>query len=167
MNLEKIVFVLENCDVIEIPGKYVGDMSAHNLKTTIRRVACNAFGECRVCEVFYIEIHRDAEGVRYPFDDPQLQGAHSLFERLSCGDITSVRMVMDGSEKEFFVPWNPEDEYHNSWQVSRISKCGHLYITISEESIFDEVFPAGEIDDSEMMDFHMDMLNVGDAFRED
>jgi hypothetical protein len=76
-------------------------------------------------------------------------------------------MVMNGSEKNFFVQWHPEDECRNRWQVSRISKCGHLYITISEKSIFDEVFPAEEIDDPEMMDFHMDMLNVGDAFRED
>ncbi|MBO5969957.1 MAG: hypothetical protein J6S14_15825 [Clostridia bacterium] len=167
MNLKSIIFVLENCDSIEIPGRYIGDMNAYNLKTNIERVACNAFAERTVCEVFYVEIHRDAERIRYPFDDSGIPKPHSLFERLSYGDITSVRLVMDGEERDIMVPWDPQDTCCNRWQVSRISKCGHFYITISEESVFDEIFPAIEIDNPDIVDMHMALRNVGDKFRED
>lgn len=169
MNLKSVVFVLENCDTIEVPGKYVGEMWADNIRRSFGRLGSNDFGHQEVCSSFVVEIHRDAERVRYPFEDLNLCKAHSVFERLSTGDITSVRaeFIDAGEITEFMVPWCPKDDFTNRWQVSRISKCGHLYITISEQSIFDEVFPADMIDDEDIVSAQMALYDAGDAFRED
>lgn len=167
MNLKSIVFVLENCDTIEVPGKYVGEMWADNIRKSFGRVGSNAFDQQEVCSSFVVEIHKDAERVRYPFEDLNLCKAHSVFERLSVGDITSIRVeFVDGEiPVDVMVPWCPEDDFTNRWQTSRISKCGHLYITISEQSIFDEVFPADMIDDEDIVSAQMALYDAGDAFR--
>ena len=167
MNLDKIAFVLENCDVIEVPGKYVGECWAEITKTRIGRISSNAYGEGQSCGSFVLELYRGAERVRHPFDDPSILSTHTVFERLSFGDITSICMTVGGEEKRFTVPWRSDDGVENRYQTSKVGKSGHLYITISEKSIFDEVFLAEVIDDVEIVDFHMDKLNVGDAFRED
>lgn len=167
MNLDKIAFVLENCDVIEVPGKYVGECWAEITKTRIGRIASNAYGEEQICESFVLELYRGAERVRHPFDDPSILKTHTVFERLSFGDITSICMTVDGVEKRFTVPWRSDDGVENRYQISKVGKSGHLYITISEKSIFDEVFPADIIDDLAANDLLMRLYGRGKAFQEE
>lgn len=163
MNLKEITFIFENCDSITVSGKYIGEFWLSKMKECFGRLAVNHFGSFKVCEQMIIEIHRDADRVRHVFDSPFPYNPHSVFERLSAGDITSVDAVLENGETvSCSVPWNPDDEYTNSWQVSKISKAGHLYISIGEKSNFDEVFPSEEIDDIDTAAFRMDMMGIGD-----
>ena len=57
MKIKEIVFTLENCDTITIPGQYIGDICLKDFKTELSRQALNSIDKMDICEHFFIEIH--------------------------------------------------------------------------------------------------------------
>lgn len=172
MKLKEITFVLENCDLITIDGKYIGDFIIEDIHTDIRRIACNSINKMEIANVFAIEIHKDANKERYEFGvagQPQM-----TFDRLSAySDITEIEFVLiddytdDGeivySEKyNYYVYWNSTDDQTNKAQKDYISKDGNLYIVIAESKGIEDYFDKDVIDDSECMNFTFSMYGVGD-----
>ena len=173
MKLKEITFVLENCDCITIDGKYIGDFLVEDIRTSIRRIACNAIDKMDIAHTFAIEIHKDANKERCPFgfvEDKEL-----TFDRLiSYDDITSIdfELIEDYVEEgepiiehyNYFVHWTGESDYVNDAQKSYISKSGNLYIVISDDKNIEDLFDKESIDDDEHMDVVFSMYDIGDKY---
>lgn len=176
MELKEITFVLENCDSITIDGKYIGDFLVDEINTSIQRIAVNAIEQIDSANIVAIEIHKDANKERYPFGQTGWEdGKHMTFDRLVKGkDITSIKFELESYSKEdwlpytrhysYYVDWVGDSDYENNAQSSYISKDGHLYLVIAKDKVVSDFFNMNEIDDSEYMDFHFDMLDVGDVY---
>lgn len=172
MKLKEITFLLENCDDITIDGKYVGDFLVDDIRTSIKRIGCNAIDRMDVAHTFAIEIHKDANKKRYAFG--QKEWEEMTFNRLiDFNDITSIQFelfddyVEDGQEPitehyYYFVHWTGEDSQENDSQKSYVSKVGNLYIVIADGKNIEDFFYKESIDDSDHMDFICSMYDIGD-----
>ena len=171
--LKHITFVFENCEYITINGKYVGYFLVDNIETRIARIASNSISKQEIAKTFVIEIHKDADRERYPFDDMVFAEKHTVFERIkSYNDITSIEFVLEENypedenspyteEYSYLVNWIGDD-YTNAAQINYVSDLGHFYIVIKEDAVFSDFFDLDKIHDEESMKFHFAMLEVGD-----
>ena len=166
MKLKEITFTLENCDYITINGKYIGDFLVDEINTSIQRIAVNAIEQMDVANVVAIEIHKDANKERYHFLQTGWEdGKHMTFDRLiEYDDITRIEFKLDDKSYGYYVNWVGDSDYENEAQSIYISKDGHLYLIIAKDKVVSDFFNMNEIDDSEYMDFHFDMLDVGDVY---
>jgi len=174
MKLKTITFGLENCDYITIDGKYIGNFLVGDITTSIRRIACNAIGKMDVCNKFIIEIHKDANSPHRPFE--QLDSKENVFDRLvKYNDITSISFDLINTYYEenqsltvehydYYVSWIGDSDENNESQKSYISDEGNLYIVISEKQKIEDFFDYDEINDTDIIDLHFDMLDVGDEY---
>lgn len=175
MIIKQIDFILENCEIVSIPGYYIGFIDINDIKTNISRVACNCVMEMRVCNDFAIEIHRDANKKYAPFDIDDPERITSTFDRLTkWRDITSIELTLTDNEyydedfdehietNKIFLHWTGDNEFENAGQLCYINKSGDLYITVNDgkKSMYD-VF-GKEIDDPECVDLHFEFMDVGD-----
>lgn len=172
MKLKNITFTFENCDMITIDGKYIGDFLVDEIKTSIQRVACNAIIKMDIAKVIAIEIHKDANKKRYQFGCEDWE--QMTFDRfLEYDDITSIEFELaeeyvDDGEKpitehyDYFVNWVGDSNMENEAQHSYMSKDNNLYIVISNGKNVEDYFDFEMINDSEYIDFHFEMCDVGD-----
>ena len=169
MKLKSITFTFENCDMITIDGKYIGNFLVDEIKTSIQRVACNAIMKMDIAKVIAIEIHKDANKSTHAFGRKRM-----TFDRfLEYDDITSIEFelaeqyVDEGQEPitehyDYFVNWVGDSDMENDAQHSYVSKDNNLYIVISDGKNVEDYFDFEMIDDSEYMDFQFEMYDVGD-----
>ena len=172
MKLKEITFQLENCDYITIDGKYIGDFLVGDIRTSIKRIACNAIDKMDVVHTFAIEIHKDANKERCAFG--QKEWKETTFNRLiSYNDITSIQFelfddyVEDGREPitehyDYLIHWTGENSQENDAQKSYVSEVGNLYIVISDGKDIEDFFYKESIDDNDYMDFVCSMYGIGD-----
>ncbi|KAA9007295.1 hypothetical protein F4V43_02070 [Paenibacillus spiritus] len=145
MKIKSVEFALENCEVLSIDGKYIGNFQVRDLKKHITK-HYNSIMHMTTCELFSIAISREANKEYNAFDVEEWK--HNLFERLSARDICSVDLIYeDGTKDEFYVDWVGESEYKNEAQDSYVSKLGDLYIVISKEQTVKTCFGNWNIDD--------------------
>lgn len=168
MKLKSITFIFENCDTITIDGKYVGHFVVDNIKKSILRIAMNAIDKIDSAHTFVIEIHKNANVERFPFNNEKLESKETVFKRLSLGDITHIEFeLIDRVEKEvcsfrYVVDWkDSQSEYINAFQKSYVSDPGHLYIVIEEKGKIEKYFDLEQLNDEAYMDFHFGMMDVG------
>ena len=169
MKLKNITFTFENCDMITIDGKYIGNFLVDEIKTSIQRVGCNAIIKMDIAKVIAIEIHKDANKERSSFDFWDCNDdKHMIFDRfLEYDDITSVEFTLDDgdgncTDYNYYVDWVGDSDMENEAQHSYVSKDNNLYIVISDGKNVDDYFDFEMIDDSEYMGFHFEMYDVGD-----
>ena len=173
MKVKEISFILENCDVVTIDGKYIGDINLSDFRTSIRRIACNSIDKMESCYDFSVELHKDANKQHYPFGYSEYE--KTTFDRLKQGDITSVELVLiDGYAEDgeipreetynYYVKWVGDSDYINDAQKVYLSKCGNLYIIINEQNDIKDYFDLDDINDEEEMDFKFKMYDVGDKY---
>lgn len=170
MRLKNIEFIFENCEVINIDGKYIGDFLIDDITTSIMRTACNCIQKCDIAHTIAIEIHKDANKEHYILGQTHIaEFKQTVFDRLSaCDDITSIEFTLEewcnGKLKDttysYYVDWTGDSEYSNEAQVTYQSKAGHLYILIKDKARFDDYFDMDLIDDPEYMKFHFSMMGV-------
>lgn len=177
LKLTYIEFVFENCDSIKIEGKYIGDFLVDNLTTSIKRIACNSIEKMDVANTVAIEIHKDANKERYQFGQSNIEYFKEMtFDRLkSYEDITSIQFELEEDYVEegqsprreyhdYYVSWTGDNEYVNEDQKTYLSKSGNLYIVIADKKNIEDFFYLEDIEDEEYVDFHFDMLDVGDKY---
>lgn len=153
--IKKIELVLENCECVNIEGKYIGHLSMENIKRSINRVASNAIFDMSICGHFSISINRKAE-----YDESSGEelfdgfGKQSPLERLlNYPDITSVYIhFSDGKTEQFYVEWDG-GECDNDNQKTYMNEFGDLFIVIDKELKLEDVFDVEEIEDEKHMDF--------------
>ena len=148
--VEKVEFGLENCELIVIDGKHIGNFGVGDLRKHISK-HYNSIRHTLICKNFWIMINRNAD-VKYKvfdMDDEEF----GTFERLTSGDICSVRIVYDdGTDDYFCVDWVGEADYKNEAQHTYINKFGDLFIEISETGSIEKTFVGWDIDSERTMD---------------
>lgn len=166
MKLKNITFTFENCDMITIDGKYIGNFLVDEIKTSIQRVACNAIMKMDIAKVIAIEIHKDANKERCALGCDNWK--QMTFDRfLEYDDITSIELTLDDgdgncTDYDYYVDWVGDSDMENEAQHSYVSKDNNLYIVISDGKNVEDYFDFEMIDDSEYMDFQFEMYEVGD-----
>lgn len=177
MKLKEITFVLENCDLITIDGKYIGNFVVEDIRTSIQRIACNSIDKMDVAHTLAIEIHKDADKTHYAFGfGTEDYYKESVFDRIiSYDDITSIQFELvdeyvEGNQEptvehyNYFVDWTGESNQENNAQKSYISKVGNLYVVIADGKNIEDFFVKEDIDDNEYMDFVFSMCGIGDKY---
>lgn len=177
MKLKYIEFIFENCDSIKIEGKYIGYFLVDDLETSIKRIASNSIEKMDSANIIAIEIHKDANKERYAFGQNHIEDfKEMIFDRFKkYGDITSIQFeleedyVKEGGEPrreyyDYYTTWFGDSEYENEAQKIYLSKSGNLYIVIADKKNIEDFFCLEDIEDEEYMDFHFDMLDVGDRY---
>jgi hypothetical protein len=172
MKLKNIDFIFENCDVISIDGKYIGDFLVDDVSTSIQRIACNSIEEMTTAHTIAIEIHKNANRERYQFDQSQIEHYKQMtFDRFaSYNDITAIEFTLEGKDEDvgkchkyhYYVDWVGDSDYTNEAQVNYRSNLGHLYICIKKDGSLSDYFDTELINDSEYMEFAFSMMDVGD-----
>lgn len=156
--IKKIELVCENCEVITLEGKHIGDLDIDNIKSSIERIACNSIREINSCDSFSISIHRDADNINR--DETWIfgntDGDRSPLNRLlKYNDITSVCVYFTDKTKlpkDIYVPWNDEDDYSNTYQKAYINNFGDLFIVIDKNKLLEDIFKAEEMNNEKYME---------------
>ena len=148
MRIKYIELTLENCEVVTIDGKYIGDFLVDDISTSISRLACNWVGKVDWAGLVAIEIHKDDDEEYYFLDGRK----GTKFSRLTTlNDITHIDICLeedvgDDSAKShlysYAISWSDDDEEENKNQESYISDLGNLYIYINSKKSSDnkEIF---------------------------
>lgn len=150
--IKYIELILENCEVIRIDGKYIGDFDIDNIKESICRQGCNYIKRMKKCECFYISVYRDANIEKtVEFTMGTLSEKAKPFKRLTeYDDITQIIIYFnDGKEEIIYVPWDEESEYRNVYQKTCVSDKGDLYILINKELNIENIWELSEINDED------------------
>lgn len=171
MKVKSVTLCFENCEYIEIDGKYIGNFLVDDLHTCFKRIACNATEKVETANIIAIEIHKDANKEIYQFEQTDCEDFKQMtFDRLSAyNDITSIEFELEENYVEegevsrvkhydYRVNWVGDSDYINEAQINYVSKDGHFYIVIAEGKTIDDFFDMEEINDSEYMDFHWNMI---------
>jgi hypothetical protein len=177
MRLKQITFEFENCDAITIDGKYVGDFIVEDIRTEISRIASNSIEKTDTAYSFAIEIHKDANKERYQFDQAHIKDFKQMtFDRfMKYDDITNILFELEENyeceegiprceQYNYYLNWTGESEYENDSQTSYLSKDGNLYIIVANGKCLRDFFDLDAINDSEYMDLHFDLCDVGDEY---
>lgn len=164
MKIKEISFVMENCEVITIDGKYIGQFIVDKIEKGFYRLAVNYVGKTKTANRIVVEIHKNANREDYIFGNENFE-RQFIFDRLERGDITHIEFVLedeDGCENlSFSTDWHGESDYINLAQKTYRSKCHHLYLVIEEGKDVEYYFDKEEIDEESYMNFYFDMMNVG------
>jgi hypothetical protein len=169
MLIRSVDLVLENCEVLTIEGKYIGDFYLGDIRQKIARMACNHIGMEEICHSFYMEIHKDAS------KDVDCFGIKTnVFERLQAySDITQVTVRLydqyaeepeEDVEKRYLLHWGGDSEYENEYQKSLVADTGWLYIVVEKDKSIEDVFDLDSINDAEHADFIASMYDIGDKY---
>lgn len=158
-NIESIILHCENCESIEIEGRYIGEIEIRGLKQCIRRHG-NSIRNYRTCEDFVLEIHRDADKKYKSFG---MISEDVLFNRiLNTKDIVSITIKYNDRtmDDDIYVPYNEEENTFsiNKYQHVYYSIPHHLYIVCSKENDISDYFDIHYINDIKAMDIHWKMI---------
>lgn len=166
--LKKVTLVLENCERIEIPRKWIGEFRLAGIETVIARLGCNYVGKYEFAKEFAIEIFKGADADEYrPFG--QLEKG-SKFDRLTrYADVTHVELEFDDENGilSYAVDYETKDGEEgllgaeNANQSTKISKLGNLYLVVQKGGTVDDVFPDDVVNDAESMELCMESFDVG------
>ena len=120
MKLEKIDFILENCEVISIDGKYVNTFLVDDIRQYFSRIGTNCIMKINRADTFVIELHKNANENYCSFGLKDFK--QKKFKRLiDYPDITQINFVLDGEEYCYQLNWDDEaSDCYNSYQYSCI-----------------------------------------------
>lgn len=158
-NIESIILHCENCESIEIEGRYIGELEIRGLKDVIKRHG-SGIKNYRTCEDFVLEIHRDADKKYKSFG---IISDEVLFNRLmNTRDIVSITIKYnDGTiDDDIYIPYNEEENTFsmNKYQHVYYSIPHHLYIVCSKENKISDYFDMHYINDEKAIDIHWKMI---------
>lgn len=155
--VKRIDLNLENCQIITVDKKYIGEFLCDGIRTSIQRMACNLIGQTISCSTFCISIHHDFTSSKVQWVFGESNETHNPIKRIAAApDIVSVTVYFEDDEAnpvEIFVPWNDDDDNDNRYQKSYINEQGDLFVVISEKLEIEDVFNMAEINNPEYMEF--------------
>ena len=169
MRLKTVTFVLENCEMITMDGKYIGDFLVDDIHSNITRIACNAIEKTDIADTVAIEIHKNADANRDTFDE---DSGTTTFKRLMrWDDVTQIEFELEEQYAEgnqipcvehyhYFVNWTGDDDMENEAQTTYLSAEGNLYLVIAANKSIEDFFNLKAINDSESMCFHWEMYDM-------
>lgn len=159
LELKYVDLILENCEVVKVDRKFIGDFHLGEINTSISRNASNSISKKVSCEEFIIQINRDMnkeEHNQYTFSQID-QKTNPIKRLMKFQDITAVEITYkDDSSEIIYIKWHLEDENNNRFQKSKLNNFGDLYIVISENQEFEDVY-GDEFNNEEKVNFAWDM----------
>lgn len=170
LGIEKIVLVLENCEVIEIPGYWIADFFLDEIKEYVARIASNCIAKEKVANKVVISVGAGFNKVIDKIGDEE----RTIFDRIKIfNDITQIEVyyerkyIDDEYEVDrFLVDYDEEHEdclgSPNVNQKTSIDDYGNLLITIGQD--FEERHQAFLTESKEEKDFRLNMCDVGIFF---
>lgn len=183
--IKSLIITLENCEVIEIDGLYIGAFDVSGINKQISRIAVNAIIAHDNCDRFFVEIHPDANKEYTPFGLDETPGKKNrVFDRLRAwDDITQIEFdlctdeVYYGTEEpngsncchyHYFVGWNedPCNDAVNRNQHTYISKPGWLYILVDGEHDLYDAISREDIDSDDYAKATEVLCDLGDTHYE-
>lgn len=155
----KIMLGMENCEVWEFDRKDIGDFDCVGIRRSVARLGGNCITEYTECDELFLELFLSANT---PQETPFHDAPKSPFERISeYADITSIEITYDnGTSEHICVPTDCDFNVPATTQTCYLSKCGNLYIRISEKGNVMERINLDEVDDAEYMDFKRKMCSL-------
>lgn len=157
--VKKIALTLENCEVWEFDRKDIGDFHCIGISRVVSRIASNAMRDYTECDELFIELFSSANTPKETqfYDEPK-----TPFERLAeYSDITAVEITYDNGTSEYiYVPFDGDFNVPGTTQTCYLSKCGNLYIRISEKGDVKELLDLDEVDDAEYMNYKREMYTL-------
>lgn len=134
--IKEIVLILENCECLVIPRKFVLDLEFIGYKREFRRVACNSIGEYEFYEHVLLEIDesiKDSEDAQRSLFDKQKDLKDFILKRT---DITGIEVVYEDEYKEkgftFHPVWGGESDWDNDAATVSENALGDLLLVITE-----------------------------------
>lgn len=130
-----IELVLENCEYIKIPTKHLANIIIEDIDISVKRIAINSIDKLQTANSIFIEIIKPETIKTLGLFDEDDEESLSCSKRLKQHeDITSVEVIYDDdSKEEFFVDWNWDNEYINSYQDTQLANNGNLYVLINQK----------------------------------
>ena len=133
--VKEIELVLENCEYIKIPTKHLGNIIIEDIDTSVRRNAINSIDKLQTANSIYLDIIKPETIKTLGLFDEDDEESLSCSKRLiQHADITSVEVAYDdNSKEEYFVDWDWDNEYVNSYQDTQLAKNGNLHVLINRK----------------------------------
>ena len=164
--IEKIDFILENCEVITIEGEHIGEFNISDVEYSINRRACNSIDEMYTANHFSISIHRDANIEENTiFTMGSISDKRNKLERIAnIHDVVGIDVYFnqgwfkEPKVKSFYVDWSWDEndcmaEYRNRYQKTHMNQFGDLFLVIDKHKRINDVFDLVKIEDKKNMDF--------------
>lgn len=133
---------MENTEVIQFDGKYVGMFGITGIEPSFFRTAVNSIERFETANQFYVVLHKNANEPYRQFGVGDF--LINKFDRLSKhNDIVSVEFTMcdvigDDISYKYYLNWNGDD-YTNINQTTQITNKGHLAICVCDEEDKDRI----------------------------
>ena len=139
MKIEYIDFILENCEVVHIEGKYICNFGIKDIQTQFFGNSSWALKQ-EVAKSFFMELHPKANTIHYPLGEKQWKT--TAFDRLQkYSDITHIEFVLEGQKYSYAVDWEEDDDTNNCYQTTYESEEGFLYIKVAKDKSILDFFP--------------------------
>jgi len=156
--VKQVDFGLENCELLSIEGKYIGNFFVDDIKQRISK-HYDSISHMNIANHFSIMINAEADQEYDQFGIEEYKA--NTFERLAQGDICSVDIVYDDDSKdEFYVRWAGESEYKNAAQSSYKNHQGDLFILVKEGGEVEKEFENWDTDSESFTHLMWDKLNT-------
>lgn len=130
ISLKELEIVFENCDSVIIPGDYLTNFYLGNISRCIRMFSSKDIDSYQLVDDVYICIDLRIKDRSFltEYND-------SAWNRLVKGkDITQLHLIYSDESKEmFFVNWNKDSEFNNSYQSITFDKLS-LIISINRQN---------------------------------
>lgn len=157
MNIKKIEFILENCEVITIDGRFIGDFDLDNIKTkekmTIAKDVAIEISSLANEETSSVILGIVTNETFKPFD--------RLTEH---SDVTGIEVYFDDDTIEYYyVDYQEENGFlgaNNLNQHTYLSSLGNLYLVISEKNAIEDYWNIRKINDENAMYFKFSTYNI-------
>lgn len=159
MNIKKIEFILENCEVITIDGRFIGDFDLDNIKTKVSE-------KMTIAKDVAIEISSLAnEETSSVILGIVTNETFKPFDRLTeHSDVTGIEVYFDDDTIEYYyVDYQEENGFlgaNNLNQHTYLSSLGNLYLVISEKNAIEDYWNIRKINDENAMYFKFSIYNI-------
>ena len=122
--IEYLDFILENCEVVHIEGKYICNFGIKDIQTQFFGNSSWALKQ-EVAKSFFMELHPKANTIHYPLGEKQWKT--TAFDRLQ--------------KYSYAVDWEEDDDTNNCYQTTYESEEGFLYIKVAKDKSILDFFP--------------------------
>lgn len=161
--IDKVEFLLENCEVITIEGKFICNLLSTNIQTQIRGIGCRSIKKYNTCDDFLIEIHRSGDRLNTPFGIESFIDDSSIFDRIfQYKDITNVKIYYEDTVvcDEFYVRYEEDENTSNIYQKCYKNSFGDLYILISKDKLFEDYYEIETLENCSYLDVQSRLMDI-------
>lgn len=136
--VKEIHLVLENCEAVVVPTKYLAGVVIEDIAQKFSREAINSVSKSLTAKSVYLEILKPSELKVDSFVGESED--YTCKERINDGgDIACLQIVYkDNSHEDYWVEWDHSSDCYNSYQKVEVSKEGNLHLLIHKDKTLEK-----------------------------